>query len=49
MHLPQDPLHDPIEQQAVLLINSEAGWELLSFVRSEKAENLIHQRGYDLP
>lgn len=47
--LPQEPLYDPIEQQAVLLTDSETGWRFLSFIRSQPAKALIQQRGYRLP
>ncbi|MDF2177393.1 molybdate ABC transporter substrate-binding protein [Aliiglaciecola sp. CAU 1673] len=47
--LPQAPLHDPIVQQAVLLVDTEAGWNFLSFVRSEPAKVLIRQHGYEAP
>ena len=42
-------LHDLIEQQAILVRDSDAGRSLLAFLRSDKAKKLIQQHGYDTP
>ena len=42
-------LHTPIEQQAVLLIDTEAGRAFMSFMRSEKAIRIIRDHGYETP
>lgn len=42
-------LHAPIEQQAVLLDDSPAGRELLSFIRDETALRTIESHGYLRP
>ena len=42
-------LYNPIEQQAVLLRDSLLGRNLMEFVRTDKALNIISKFGYDLP
>ena len=42
-------LYSPIEQQAILLKDSEAGRAFMSFMRSEKAIRIIHDHGYETP
>lgn len=42
-------LYSPIEQQAVLLQDSEAARAFLSFVRSEEAIRIIRDHGYEAP
>ena len=42
-------LYTPIEQQAVLLKESEAARAFLSFVKNEKSRALIRSFGYDTP
>ena len=42
-------LYNPIEQQAVLLRDSSLGKELMKFMQSDKALNIINKNGYDLP
>jgi molybdate transport system substrate-binding protein len=42
-------LHMPIEQQAVLLSNSTAALELMSFMKSEPAHTIIRGFGYGIP
>ena len=42
-------LHSPIEQQLVLINNSEAAQQLSQFMQSDKAKEIIQQHGYDLP
>jgi molybdate transport system substrate-binding protein len=46
--VPQD-LYDPIEQQAVLLVERQAGRDFLSFLGSEQAAFIILSSGYALP
>jgi molybdate transport system substrate-binding protein len=46
--VPQDQ-YEPIEQQAVLIKESEAGRSLLSFLRSDEAAEIIVSTGYGLP
>jgi len=46
--VPQD-LYDPIEQQAVLLVESEAGREFLAFLGGGQAAAIILSSGYALP
>jgi len=41
--------YPPIKQQAVLLNDNIASRELLTFVRSKQALNIIHESGYDTP
>ena len=41
--------YTPIEQQAVLLRDSEIARDFLRFVRSEEALDIIHGYGYDTP
>jgi len=43
-----DSEHDPIEQQAVLLVDTPAAREFLAFVRGEEARALIQRFGYGL-
>jgi len=47
--LPPTSMYQPIEQQAVLLTNSVAGSEFLSFVKSAAARRIILTYGYDTP
>jgi molybdate transport system substrate-binding protein len=42
-------LHMPIEQQAVLLSDSTAAMELISFMKSEPAQTIIRDFGYRIP
>jgi len=42
-------LHEPIEQQAVLLIDGEAARAFLAFLRGEQAAAVIQAHGYALP
>jgi molybdate transport system substrate-binding protein len=42
-------LYTPIEQQAVLLKDSEAARAFMSFVRSEEAIRIIRDHGYETP
>jgi molybdate transport system substrate-binding protein len=42
-------LYNPIEQQAVLLIDSLLGRNFMEFARTDKALNIISKFGYDLP
>ena len=42
-------LYNPIEQQAVLLIDSLLGRNFMEFVQTDKALNIISKFGYDLP
>jgi molybdate transport system substrate-binding protein len=42
-------LHSPIEQQAVQLTDKLAAAELLEFVRSETARDILSRYGYGLP
>ncbi len=44
-----DSLHDPIEQQAVLLRDSAAARGFLDFIRSDAARQVIHSFGYGTP
>jgi molybdate transport system substrate-binding protein len=44
-----ESLHMPIEQQAVLLSNSTAALELVSFMKSERAHAIIRGFGYGVP
>jgi len=46
--VPQD-LYDPIEQQAVLLRDTDAARAFLAFVRSEEARSIIRDHGYQTP
>ncbi len=46
--VPRD-LYGPIEQQVVLLRESEAAMELLEFVRGDEARAVLRDHGYDLP
>ena len=46
--IPQN-LYRPIEQQAVLLKNSELGKDFLAFLQTEKSLNIITKNGYRLP
>ncbi len=47
-HVPQQ-LHTPIEQQAVLLSDSSAALELMTFMKSEAAHAVIRGFGYGIP
>ena len=42
-------LHDPIEQQAVLLRAGDAAESFLAFVKSERAVEIIRAHGYSVP
>lgn len=42
-------LHEPIDQQAVLLRDGEAARALLDYVRSAEGRSLIREHGYDTP
>jgi molybdate transport system substrate-binding protein len=42
-------LYSPIEQQAVLLRDTDAARRLLAFVRSDEALSIIQAHGYDIP
>lgn len=42
-------LHDPIEQQAVLLTDAARARAFLDFLRSDRANQLIRDAGYDVP
>ena len=42
-------IYKPIEQQAVLLKDSDIGKEFLSFVKSEESLSIIYESGYGLP
>ena len=42
-------MHDPIEQQAVLLRDTDAARGFFSFLRSEAARGIIRQHGYETP
>ena len=46
--IPQN-LYRPIEQQAVLLKDSELGKDFLAFLQTEKSLNIITKNGYRLP
>jgi len=41
--------YEPIEQQAVLLKDSDIGREFLSFVKSDESLSVIYKSGYGLP
>lgn len=43
------PLYSPIEQQAVLLNNSDAARSFLSFVKSDESLQIIRMFGYGIP
>lgn len=49
MWLVPEELHDPIEQQAVQLADSEAARAFLDFLRGERAAAVIRAKGYALP
>lgn len=42
-------LHEPIDQQAVLLTDTPAARAFAAFVRSQEGERIISAHGYDLP
>jgi len=42
-------IYKPIEQQAVLLKDSDIGREFLSFVKSDESLSIIYESGYGLP
>jgi len=42
-------LYDPIEQQAVLLVDGEASRAFLDFIRSDRAASVIRDHGYSVP
>ncbi len=42
-------LYTPIEQQAVLLVDSEVARAFMLFVRSDEALKIIREYGYDIP
>ena len=42
-------VYEPIEQQAVLLQDSDIGREFLSFVKSDESLSIIYESGYGLP
>ena len=44
-----ETLHDPIEQQAVLLSTHPVAREFLNFLQSEPARHLIRDAGYHVP
>lgn len=46
--VPQD-LYTPIEQQAILLKDSDAARAFLSFVRTDESLKIVHDYGYDTP
>jgi molybdate transport system substrate-binding protein len=46
--IPQS-LYEPIEQQAVLLSDSQAASDFLAFVRSREAREIIRAHGYESP
>ena len=46
--IPQS-LYDPIEQQAVLLTDSQAARDFLAFVRGREARDIIRAHGYESP
>jgi molybdate transport system substrate-binding protein len=46
---PPQSLYGPIDQQAVLLKDSDAGRAFLAFVQSEESRALIRTYGYDVP
>jgi len=46
---PPPSLYDPIEQQAVLLKDSPAGREFMTFMQGKEARALIRAYGYDVP
>jgi len=46
---PPQSLYDPIEQQAVLLQDTAAGRNFMTFMQSEEARALIRSYGYDVP
>jgi molybdate transport system substrate-binding protein len=43
-----ESMHEPIEQQAVLLKDAPAAREFLDFVRSDASRNVIRSYGYGL-
>ncbi len=47
--IPDAALHEPIEQQAVLVRDSPAGRALLKFVRGAEGRAIIVRHGYALP
>ena len=44
-----ESLHGPIEQQGVLLRDSEAGRDFMRFLRSGEAAELMRAHGYEVP
>ena len=42
-------IYKPIEQQAVLLKDSDIGREFLSFIKSDESLSIIYESGYGLP
>jgi molybdate transport system substrate-binding protein len=42
-------LYTPIEQQAVLLKDTDAARAFMSFVRSDEAIRIIRDHGYEIP
>ena len=46
--VPQE-LHQPIVQQAIMINDTKASNAFFDFTKSEKAREIIHQAGYELP
>jgi len=42
-------MHDPIEQQAILIKDGAVGRALLEFLKSADAREIIRARGYKVP
>ena len=47
--LPPAALHDPIDQQAILVKDTPAARAFLEFLKSAAAKNIIQRYGYELP
>jgi len=47
--IPPQSLYSPIDQQAVLLTNKQGPKDLLEFLKSPLARQLIQHYGYELP
>jgi len=46
--VPQD-LYSPIEQQAVLLVDSDVSRQFISYVKSDESRQILRDAGYDTP
>jgi len=47
--VPPESLYSPIDQQAVLLTDKQAGKDLMAFLEGSLARQIIQDYGYDLP